>query len=66
MDTFVLFLITAGAWLALEFARVLTGRATISGQVWALRTKAPTLGMLLSLIVGAFWAHFFWGQCGPF
>jgi len=65
-DIAILFLISAVAWFGLEFLRVFQGRATISGRVWNLRTKSPTLGMLISLGVGMLWAHFFWGQCGPF
>lgn len=66
MDTLVLFLLTVVSWFGLEFYRVLRGKASISGQVWALNKNWPPLGWLSGLLMGALGAHFFFSQCGPY
>ena len=64
LATLVLFLVTVVAWISLELVDILTGGATISSQVYDLAHAYLPFGALVSLVIGALWAHFFW-QAGP-
>lgn len=59
MDTFALFAVCVIAWFVLEFARIFSGRPSVSSQVKALYDRWPPLGMLTGLVVGILLAHFF-------
>lgn len=58
--TFVWVALVALSGLALEAYGVITGKGTITGAVRkAAKAYPPSIG-IVSLIVGALWAHFYW------
>lgn len=59
VDIIVLFFGTLAAWVIVEFARVFTGRPTISEKVRDLDAYWPSVGFLTALVFGLLVGHFF-------
>jgi hypothetical protein len=64
LATLVLAAVTVVAWLALEVWDLFAGGPSISSQIYDLAHAYLPAGALISLVIGALWAHFFW-QAGP-
>lgn len=59
LDILILFFGTLIAWFAVEFARVFTGRPTISEKVRDFDRFWPSIGFLTALVMGLLAGHFF-------
>lgn len=60
MFTAVVVLAAAAVLLVYEFRQILTGRDTISQQIWTLNRSHPEVGFLVGLIGGLLGGHLFW------
>ncbi len=58
----LIWLVALAFLLCAEFVLLALGQPLLSHAVWEFIDQNHTLSLLVSAIIGALWAHFFWSR----